>query len=288
MDFGDRNKIRKTFVGTPCWMAPEVMEQKNGYNFKSDIWSLGITALEFVLGAPPYAGYPPMQVLLYTLNNPPPTLESCAPNPKDHYKQYSKKFRKFIEKCLQKDPVLRPDTTELLKMKIFRHDKSFLSQQFLYYNASLSDCSHLVFIYLLTGLGCETSSIRRVLATRSSWVLDPSDITYGIILRIRNEFGDINDIFFQYICSKGTDIYLLIVDKPEKVVQEMVSANLVNMQDLICISANLQQLIDPNFNSKSITFPLKSTSPRGTPDENKLVGFAQLSLKESSFPQATS
>jgi len=106
--------VRKTFVGTTCYMSPEVISQ-SGYDNKTDIWSFGITALELANGSAPYSKLPPLKVLMMTLQADPPTLDRTATK-----HPYSEAFKQVIDACLKSDPKQRPSCTALLQHPFFQ------------------------------------------------------------------------------------------------------------------------------------------------------------------------
>ncbi|XP_023122846.2 misshapen-like kinase 1 isoform X3 [Amphiprion ocellaris] len=106
---------RNTFIGTPYWMAPEVIacdeNPEATYDYRSDLWSLGITALEMAEGAPPLCDMHPMRALFLIPRNPPPKLKS---------KKWSKRFLSFVDSCLIKNHLHRPTTDTLLRHAFIR------------------------------------------------------------------------------------------------------------------------------------------------------------------------
>lgn len=102
---------RNTFIGTPYWMAPEVIacdqDPTATYDYRSDQWSLGITAIEIAEGEPPLCSMHPMRALFLIPRNPPPRLKQT--------KKWGPRFINFIEQCLTKEPTKRPTSDELLR-----------------------------------------------------------------------------------------------------------------------------------------------------------------------------
>ena len=100
---------RGTVIGTPFWMAPEVISggPEAGYDAKADVWSLGITAIELAVGCPPHSDMHPMRAIFLIPTLPPPTLENADAS-------WSERMTGFVARCVVKDVEQRPFTSELL------------------------------------------------------------------------------------------------------------------------------------------------------------------------------
>jgi len=120
-DFGVSGQLsdtmakRQTVIGTPFWMAPEVI-QEVGYDEKADLWSLGITAIEMAEGKPPYSNIHPMRAIFMIPSRPPPRL--TEPD------KWTSDLNDFVAKCLTKNPELRPQASELLKHNLITKAKT--------------------------------------------------------------------------------------------------------------------------------------------------------------------
>jgi len=311
---GDRTHQgrRETFVGTPCWMAPEVMEQAKGYDIKADIWSFGIVAIELATGAAPYSKYPPMKVILLTLQNQPPNLDTVD---KEKYKKYSKEFRKMIQRCLQKEPHKRPSAKDLLKDPFFKKakektkSKEFIVQKLLVNAPSLKERSKKA--KRVPGSSGRLHKLKNGMWEFSDEEMDPTTeegiqaisekgdreptteiatneklndddvkkiIQIKLNLRIRNEVGELQDVSFPFIVD---------TDTPNAVSQEMMQSSIIESEDMVIVASRISHLVEVAQKSsateseRSVRFRVRTGTQNGSDDDmEKLRGFAQLTIED--------
>lgn len=279
-------------------------------------------------GTAPYHKYPPMKVLLLTLQNDPPNLDTAAED-KDQYKAYGKTFRKMIVECLQKDPTKRPTASELLKHPFFKKakDKKYLCQTLVATGPSMKTRVNKAskrqpgtsgrLHRTLTGEWVWSSEeedngknssdeesddrpLNRLEHADSSDEHEDSEpsentvksdpataavegamgqqlslaegdgLVVNLVLRMRNGSRELNDIRFEFVVGKDTS---------EGIATELVGAGLVDPNDTIVMSANLQQLILQRSTLKTVTFQLNNSGGE-VPDEKSLIGFAQISITD--------
>ncbi|XP_058515001.1 nik-related protein kinase isoform X1 [Ochotona princeps] len=113
------NGRRNSFIGTPYWMAPEVIncdeDPRRSYDYRSDVWSVGITAIEMAEGAPPLCNLQPLEALFVILRENAPTVKSSG---------WSRKFHNFMEKCMIKNFLFRPTSANMLQHPFVQNIKN--------------------------------------------------------------------------------------------------------------------------------------------------------------------
>lgn len=113
-------------VGTPCWMAPEVVQHVNRYDAAADVWSLGITIIELAQGYVPWSHLSALDVLRRIVSSPPPSLDNQK-------RGFSQAMTDFVNQCLDKNPLKRATVSQLLDHKFLKQarDAQWLKKRIL-------------------------------------------------------------------------------------------------------------------------------------------------------------
>lgn len=209
---------RNTIVGTPYWMAPEVIMEGTSYDVKVDIWSLGITIYEIATGNPPYCDKEAMRAMQLITKSKPPRLEG---------KQYSPALKEIIALCLDEDPIERLSADELLKTKFIKTHK----------NSTTYLLKELISRYLLW---------REKKSSRESILMNLEDEDESNEIEVKWDFDSLSSN--EYIMENHIDMNNLKISEEDSNDENYVYDD---GEDFFQTGLNHQKL--PQFNSKNQT-----------------------------------
>lgn len=181
---------RNTVIGTPFWMAPEVI-QEIGYDCVADIWSLGITALEMAEGKPPYGDIHPMRAIFMIPTKPPPSFREPD--------QWSPEFIDFVSGCLVKNPEERATATELLHHEFIGERRISLVDRYLYFVFIDHACTTQL---VITGNAKQPSILSQMIAEaheiREKQSAHKAHVINNVAIKSQNQTEDSVAIAFKF------------------------------------------------------------------------------------------
>ncbi|MES1904402.1 MAG: STE20/SPS1-related proline-alanine-rich protein kinase [Paramarteilia canceri] len=277
-----RRDSRNTFVGTPCYIAPEVIEGLE-YNFSADIWSLGITCIEMAAGRAPYCHYKPIEILSEILKSPSPSLGMCALSD-NQFKKYPKSFTKFLDLCLIKEQNLRPGPDELLNHDFITQNSK--GQSFILSSVLESKAGNFLREKLSQNEKNENySQDLSDIDERYSNKLSVADILddneendkseehnktwdkKNLVMRIRNlNDNSLNDVDF---CVKKDD-------SVKEWVKDMIEGGLIKQEHSLTVTNALSLILENDL--EEITFKLDKNHDPKTLNKTKFIGYAQFKV----------
>lgn len=247
------NSSRYTVIGTPCYMAPEVLEN-TGYTEKADIWSVGITAIELAMGSSPYSHMKPLQIVQKVLHAPPPFIPPES--------DFSQEFKDLVRLCLNYDPMKRPTAQELLKSSFFNKakDSTYIRDNVLVKLPPLEQRFPMLRQEMANHL---MNNIQEISHSKTEWDFDiltgndPKQNVQPNVQKLKNEEGDVH--------VKGR--FNITVERPQQAGQNQSHASI------------------PAFASTPLFETSQPLLPSGVPNHQAMTSESQYQLTNADANQ---